>query len=176
VPGAPAANGLGAVVQLAIDQAGDLYLLWLAADRLELAISRDGGQHWHPPFVVSPPDLHSMTLPALAAGPRGHVGVAYYASARASTSALGGYISESADALAPRPLFYAGVVNDPAHPIFDNYGDAYSPRADFVGAAYDARGDFWGGLVKQLGPPDSANRIATTGYVARLAFRAARPR
>lgn len=168
VPGAPAANGLGAVVQLAIDQAGHLYLLWLAGGRLELAISRDGGQHWNAPLVVSPPDLHSITLPALAAGPPGHVGVVFYAGAGTSTSALSGYISETTGALAPRPLLYVGAVNDPAQPIFDNYGDAYSPRADFVGAGYDPRGNFWGGLVKQLGPPDSANRIATTGYLARL--------
>jgi hypothetical protein len=170
VPGAPAATGLGAVVQLAIDQAGNLYLLWVAADRLELTISRDGGHHWSAPLMVSPPALHSLTLPALAAGPRGHVGVVYYASAGTSTSALSGYVSETTGALAPRPRFYVGAVNDPAHPIFDNYGDAYSPRADFVGAAYDKHGDFWGGLVRQLGPPDSTNRIATTGYVARLVF------
>jgi hypothetical protein len=176
VPGAPASSGLGAGVQLAIDRAGDLYLLWLASDRLELTISRDGGQHWNVPLVVSPPDLHSITLPALAAGPRGHVGVAYYASAGSSTSALSGYISQTTGALAPRPLYYVGTVNDPAHPIFDSYGDAYTPRADFVGASYDARGDFWGGLVEQLGPPDSANRIATTGYVARLILRPLRGR
>ncbi|MGH9060889.1 MAG: sialidase family protein, partial [Acidimicrobiales bacterium] len=176
VPGAPAANGLGAVAQLAIDATGDLYLLWLANDRLALTISRDGGQHWNAPLAVSPPALHSITLPALAAGPSGHVGVVYYASAGASTSSLSGYISETTNALTPSPLFYVGTVNDPAHPIFDNYGDAYSPRADFVGAAYDAHGDFWGGLVKQLGSPNSANEIATTGYVTHLAVRATRPR
>jgi hypothetical protein len=176
VPGAPAANGLGAVVQLAIDQAGDLYLLWLAGDRLELTSSGDGGQHWNTPVVVTPPELHSITLPALAAGPRGHVGVVYYASAGSSTSALSGYISQTTGALGPRPLFYVGTVNDPADPMFDNYGDSYTPRADFVGAAYDAHGDFWGGLVEQLGPPNPANRIATTGYVARLGFRATRAR
>jgi hypothetical protein len=122
-------------------------------------------------MVVSPPDLHSITLPALAAGPRGDVGVVYYASAGSSTSALSGYISQTTGALARTPLYYVGTVNDPARPIFDNYGNAYTPRADFVGASYDAHGGFWGGLVEQLGPPDSANRIATTGYVARLALR-----
>jgi hypothetical protein len=176
VPGAPPASGLGAIAQLATDPAGDLYLLWLAADRLELTVSRDGGEHWNAPLAISPPSLHSIALPALAAGPHGEVGVIYYASASASPSELSGYISQTTGALAPQPLFYVATVNDPAHPIFDNYGDAYSPRADFVGAAYDADGTFWGALVKQLGPPDSANRIPTTGYLARLTSRATRTR
>jgi hypothetical protein len=71
--------------------------------------------------------------------------------------------------LAPKPLFYSGVVNDPARPIFRNYGYGDSPRQDFVGAAYDALGRFWGGLVEQLGPPDSSATTPTSGYVARLA-------
>jgi hypothetical protein len=83
---------------------------------------------------------------------------------------LNAYVSQTTDALASEPLFYSGSINDPAHPIFTNYGDAVSPRADFIGAAYDAAGNFWAGLVRQLGPPDASNRIATTGYVGRLRF------
>jgi hypothetical protein len=170
VTGAPPDGGLGAVVQLAIDQADNLYLLWTAGDALQLVSSRDGGRHWSAPLTVSPPGLHDITLPALAAGPRGAVGIVYYASTSPGAKALSGYISQTADALVPQPLFYAGAVNDPAHPIFENYSDADSPRADFVGAGYDAAGGFWGGIVKQLAPPDAANTIATTGYVGRLAF------
>lgn len=168
VPGAPAANGLGAVVQLAADRSGNLYMAWLTGDQLELVSSRDGGHSWSAPLVVSPSSLHNITLPALAAGPRGHVGIVYYASSAASAKQLTGYISATTSALARQPLFYAGAVNDPARPIFENYGDTDSPRADFVGAAYDRAGLLWGGLVKQLAPPDSAGRIATTGYLARL--------
>jgi hypothetical protein len=170
VAGAPAANGLGAVVQLAIDRAGDLYMLWLAGDALELVSSRDGGRTWAAPLTVSPPGLHNITLPALGAGPRGGVGVVYYASADPSAKMLSGYISQTTAALSARPLFYDAAVDDPRHPIYENYGDSDSPRADFVGAAYDARGNFWGALVKQLGPPGASNRITTTGYLAHLAF------
>lgn len=172
VPAAPATNGLGATVQLAIDSTDDLYLLWLSSGgQLELVRSRDGGRHWSAPLDVSPPKLHDVTLPALAAGARGHVGVVYYAAMRASAKRLTGYVSQTGDGLARRPLFYLGAVNNPAHPIFENYGQSDSPRADFIGAAFDGRGNLWGALVKQLGPPSSAGRIATTGYVGRLAFR-----
>lgn len=170
VPGAPATNGLGANVQLAIDSSDDLYLLWFDKHGLRLAVSRDGARHWAT-LTVSPPSLHSITLPALAACGRGQVGIAYYASARPSASTLNAYISETNDALAPRPLFYLGALNAPIHPVFRNYGDSYSPRADFVGATCDAHGTMWAGVVKQLGPPDAENVIPTTGYVGRLTFR-----
>jgi hypothetical protein len=114
--------------------------------------------------------LHNVTLPALAAGPRGAVGVVYYASTQPTAPALSGYVAQTSDADAPAPLFYTGAINDPAHPIFENYGQGTSPRADFAGAAFDASGRFWGGLVKQLSAPDAAKRIATTGYIGRLEF------
>jgi hypothetical protein len=168
VPGAPATNGLGATVQLAADRAGHLYMAWLTQDQLELVSSRDGGRTWSPPLAVSPPGVHAITLPAFAAGPPGAVGLVYYATPDASAKQLSGYVSTTTNALAPQPLFYAGAVNPPAHPIFENYSDSDTPRADFIGAAYDGTGQLWGGLVKQFGPPDSSGRIATTGYLARL--------
>jgi hypothetical protein len=168
--GAPAANSLGSVVQLAIDNAGDLYALWEANGQLELAISRDGARSWSAPLAVAAPGVGNVTLPALAAGPRGYVGVVYYATATAGAQQLSAYITETRDALDARPLFYSAAVNDPAHPIFTNYGYETTPRADFVGATYDAGGVLWAGVVKQLGAPDAEGRVTTTGYVGRLAF------
>jgi hypothetical protein len=97
------------------------------------------------------------------------VGIVYYASIGASAQTLSGYISQTTNALARRPLYFAGAINDPVHPIFKNYGDAYSPRADFVGGTYDAAGTFWGAIVKQLAAPSEANTIATSGYLGHLA-------
>jgi hypothetical protein len=168
VAAAPPASSLGATVQLAIDHGGDLYLLWTAGDALKLLISRDGAHSWGAPLTVSAPGLHNLTLPALAAGPRGAVGIVYYASTDPSAKQLSAYISRTTQALRPEPLFFAGAINDPAHPIFENYGDNYTPRADFLGGAYDAVGGFWGGVVEQLGPPDASNTIPTSGYVGRL--------
>lgn len=170
VPGGPTSTLTGPAVQLAMDSAGNLYALWVASDRLDLAVSRDGGITWTAPLVVSPPTLHQITLPALAAGPAGAVAIAYYASTDPSAKALSGYISQTQHALDAQPLFYAGVIDDPARPIFEDYGDAYTPRADFVGATYDSAGHFWAGVVEQLGPPDSSNAIPTSGYLGHLTF------
>jgi hypothetical protein len=96
------------------------------------------------------------------------VGIVYYASTDPSAKQLSAYISRTSQALRAQPLFLGGAINDPAHPIFENYGDNYTPRADFLGAAYDAAGGFWGGVVEQLGPPDASNTIPTAGSVGRL--------
>jgi hypothetical protein len=168
VAGAPATNGLGATVQLAIDRANDLHLVWGEPDAVRLVSSRDGGKSWSSPLTISPPGVHHITFPAMAAGARGTVGVVYYASTSPSAETLTAYISQTANALAARPLFYAGAINDPAAPIFKNYGGADSPRADFIGGAYDAAGNFWGAVVKQLGVPGEDNTLPTTGYVGRL--------
>jgi hypothetical protein len=95
----------------------------------------------------------------------------FYAGTSPSGRELSGYLVETDDALARTPLFYGGAANAPGRPIFENYGQGTSPRADFIGAAYDRRGQLWGGLVEQLGPRDSGDRVPTTGYVARLAGR-----
>ena len=170
VTGAPPSSGLGAVVQLAIDAADNLYVLWKADDRLHLAISRDGGRSWSPPLAVGAPGLHNIALPTLAGGPRGQVGIAYYASTNPSARQLSAYVAVTRNALDPRPLIYGAAVNDPAHPIFEDHGYGVTPRTDFVGSTYDASGGFWAGVVKQLGPPDANGRVPTTGYVGRLVF------
>ncbi len=168
VRGAPTSAAPAAVVQLAIDTAGDLYVLWTADDQLHLVISHDGGHSWGAPMAIGEPGLHELTLPALAAGPAGDVGVVYYASTNPSSKTLSAYVSETQDALDPQPVFYGAAINDPKQPIFRDYGDAVTPRPDFVGATYDSAGNFWAGVVKQLGPPDAESRVPTTGYVASL--------
>jgi hypothetical protein len=114
--------------------------------------------------------LHNIALPTLAGGPRGQVGIAYYASTNPSARQLSAYVAVTRNALDPRPLIYGAAVNDPAHPIFEDHGYGVTPRTDFVGSTYDASGGFWAGVVKQLGPPDANGRVPTTGYVGRLVF------
>jgi hypothetical protein len=170
VKGAPAANGLSGTVQVAIDDADNLYALWQATGKLELAISRDHGQTWSAPLEVGAPGLHKLALPALAARGRGEVGITYYGSTSATAQLLTAYITQTRDALNPEPLFYSAPINDPSHPLFNDYGFNASPRADYVGATFDRSGTFWAGVVRQLGAPDSNGAIATEGYVGRLAF------
>jgi hypothetical protein len=168
VPGAPPASGIGGSLQLAIDQADNLYALWQSNDRLYLSVSRDHARTWGSPMMVTAPGLHSMTLPAFAAGARGQVGIAYYASTDPTAKKLTAYITQTADALTAQPLFYTGALNPPAQPIFEDYGFNASPRADYVGGGYDSHGTFWAGVVRQFGVPDANGNIATTGHVGHL--------
>jgi hypothetical protein len=172
IRGAPPINGLSGTVQVAVDSADNLYALWVTNDKLELAISRDHGKTWGDPLDVTPPGLHKIALTALAADAAGHVGVTYYATRDSSATALTAYVTETHDALDPKPLLYSGALNDPAHPIFTVYGFDASPRADYVGSTYDTSGSFVAGVVKQLGAPTSdSNEIPTVGYVGGLQFR-----
>jgi len=170
VAGAPPSSGFSGSLQIAIDDADDLYALWVTDDRLELAISRDRGQSWSAPLPVGAPGVHVITHPAIAAGARGQVGLTYYGSRDASAQTLSAYITETWDALDPDPLFYSAAINDPAQPIYRDYGFDASPRTDFVGGSYDALGSFWAGVVEQLGPPDAEGNVPTTGYVGRLVW------
>jgi hypothetical protein len=170
VTGGPPVSGLTTGYQLAIDGADNLYAAWALPDRVELAISRDRGKTWSTPAAVSLPGLAKVAMPALTAGPAGNVALAYYGSTDSAASKLTAYVTQTRDALDADPLFYTGAMNDPAQPIFENFGFNASPRADYVGGAYDSRGQYRAGMVKQLGAPDADGNIATTGYVGRLAF------
>jgi hypothetical protein len=172
IRGAPPVSVYSGTVQIAVDKADNVYALWVAGDKLELAISRDHGKTWSDPIDATPPGLHKITLPALAADEAGHVGITYYASRDSAATALTAYITQTGDALDAKPLLYSGALNDPAHPIFTAYGGNASPRADYVGGTYDSSGTFWAGVVRQLSAPtSSSNEIATVGYVGHLLLR-----
>jgi hypothetical protein len=169
ITGAPASGNLPGDVQVAIDRADNLYALWRTADHLSVAVSRDRAHTWSAPLDVGAPGVHDLTLPVIAAGPKGHVGVAYYGSEQPGSKWLSAYMTETDDATAAQPHFYSGVINDPSHPIYQPCSSC-APRADYVGGTYDARGTFWAGVVEQLGSPDAGGDVATVGYVGRLAF------
>jgi hypothetical protein len=166
----------GTNLQLAVDDADNLYAMWSANGLAFLAISRDHAQTWSAPMMIAAPGVQNVQRPAVAAGAPGHVAITYYASADPTAQLLSAYITQSADALDTQPLFYSGAINDPAAPMFHDYGLTGSPpRTDFIGGAYDAPGGtFWAGVVKQLGPPSNGS-IPTTGYVGTLRFSSTTP-
>ena len=177
VPGAPTGGiNSGPYLQLAVDDAGNLYGLWQTGGLIDLIVSRDHGRTWSAPLMVAAPGVSDVSLPALSAGAPGHVAITYYASAVSGAQLLTAYITETSDALDASPLLYSGALNDPARPIFHDYGLTDAPRADFIGGAFDTTGtSFWAGVVKQLGPPDSNGNIPTTGYVGTLQFSSSTP-
>ncbi|HEV7584781.1 MAG TPA: sialidase family protein [Solirubrobacteraceae bacterium] len=166
----------GTNLQLAVDQADNLYAIWTAGGVLYSAISRDHAQSWGAPTVVSAPGVQNVQRPAIAAGAAGHLAVTYYASKEPSAQLLSAFITQTADALDAQPLYYSGALNNPAAPIFHDAGlSGGSPRTDFVGGSYDPAGNvFWAGVVKQLGPPTN-RQTPTTGYVGTLRFSSSTP-
>jgi len=177
VPGAPTGGpSSGPFLQLAVDDADNLYGLEQTGGLAYLIVSRDHGHTWSAPQMIAGPGLVNVQRPALIAGAAGHVAVVYYASTDPNAQQLSAYITQTGDATDAQPLFYTGALNDPAHPIFHDYGLADAPRPDFVGGSYDAAGtQFWAGVVKQLGPPDSNESIPTTGYAGTLEFSSSTP-
>jgi hypothetical protein len=171
ITGAPPSSGLSGAVQLALDEADNLYALWSSGEQLELSVSRDHGQTWSEPIGVAAPGLKKFALPALAAGGPGQVGITYYGTTDAGAEAFTAYVSQTSNALDKEPLFYSGPLNDPGHPIFTDYAFNASPRADYIGGTFDPAGNFWAGVAKQLGEPDpDTNEVPTTGLVGRLLF------
>jgi hypothetical protein len=164
----------GGFLQLAVDDSDNLYALWPAKGLLYMEVSRDHAKTWSAPMMVAAPGVTNVQRPAFAAGAAGHIGITYYASKDPAADRISAYITQTENGLETRPLFYSGVLNYPAHPIFHDEGlTGGSPRLDFIGGAYDSPGTtFWAGVVKQFGPSDSNRQIATTGYVGRLAFNA----
>jgi len=177
VPGAPTGSPTsGPFLQLAVDDAGNLYGLWRRGGLIYLIVSRDHGPKWSAPMMVAAPRVEKVSLPALSAGAPGHVAIVYYASSDPNALELTAYVTQTADALDPRPLLYSGALNAPGRPIFHDYGLQDAPRADFIGGSYDKRGNrFWAGVVKQLGPPNSSEHISTTGLAGTLEFSSTTP-
>jgi hypothetical protein len=177
MPTAPSGTPVsGTNLKLAVDDADNLYAVWTANGLLYLAVSRDHARSWTSPMMVGAPGVKGVDRPAISAGAAGRVAITYYATNDPSAQTLTAYVTQTADGADPRPLFYSGALNDPAHPIFRDYGLSDSPRADFIGGAFDSAGTrFWAGVVKQLGPADSNGHIQTTGYVGTLRFASSTP-
>ena len=170
VAGAPGTTSVaGGRTEIALDADNDLYAVWLSNGRIEMSMSRDGARTWTAAQTVSPPQLHQIALPAVAAGPAGSMGVAYYASDPTS-GPMAGYLTQTTDALAARPTFVTAALEQPGH--VDAYATGLasgSPRADYVGATYDGDGVLWAGMMRQLGAPDPTGQVKTVGVVGRVA-------
>lgn len=169
VKNAPSSNGLSGSLQLVMDKSGALYAEWVRDDHLQYTVSLNQGRTWGAPVNFSAPGVHQITRPAPAAGRRGELGIAYYASTDPKASKLTLYVTHTANALETDPLLHSAALNQPADPIYTDAGvTGASPRADYIGATFDDKGTLWAGAVEQLGPPDSNKRQPTTGYVARI--------
>lgn len=142
---------------VAVDGDGNLYYTWVAADHLPyLAVSTDDGASWSEPIPVSPPGIEAAGLPGIDVGDRGRVAILYMGTTAApmqggrpapdAQTLWNGYLTISANALAKKPTFYTGAVNDPNDPIImgpcgpERCAAAY----DFLDVVVGPDGTAWG--------------------------------
>jgi hypothetical protein len=110
-----------------VDPDGNVYYTWAGKNRLTyLAISRDGGKTFGEAMSVGAPGVTETWGPQLAVGGTGKLAIAYVGSSDApgggapsgsgklyENARWNGYITMTDDALAKRPVFYSGSINDP---------------------------------------------------------------
>jgi hypothetical protein len=144
-----------------VDPAGNVYYLWIAADRMPyLAISRDGGATWSAPIAVAPPGLKEANLPALTVAGTGKLALAYFGSydspgAPWDPEAYGDtswhqVMTMSVDALSADPTFLTATANDPADPVARgacNIVRCNDAVKDFISAETGPDGTPWVALV-----------------------------
>ena len=148
---------------VAVDSEGNLYYTWPGRDRLPyLSISRDGGATWTVPMMIGPPGLTEATLTEIDVREPGRVAIAYIGSENAPGGPAptgsgpeyngvtwNGYITLTADALAPDPVFYTASVNDQSDPLVK--GDCGIFRCaqvyDFIDVVIAPDGTPWASMV-----------------------------
>ena len=142
--------------ELRTDSADNLYLAWDTGGNanpnhgytpggVDLSVSRDGGRTWSAPAGVLAPGVVAIgTHFGFDIGAPGQVALSYLGHTAARVG-YDGYITEPADALAARPVFYSGVVNNTAEPALDlgGKGSSNGMGLDYVSAAIGPDGTPW---------------------------------
>lgn len=161
-------------VSIAVDRAGTLYVVWPGADeKTYLAVTKDKGETWNGPLMVSAPGVTTGSPRAqVAAREPGHIAIAYYGHEKSgSEKKLNGYITESFNASSKDPLFYSALLNDPDDPLYFPINGGTLPRNDYLGVTIAPDGTPWTALVKLLSPnPDEEGFIQSTGFAGHLEF------
>lgn len=163
----------------AVDSSGNIYIAWIAGPSTYppnighrglpyVIVSRDHGRRWSKPMMVAAPGVRQAEHAAITATGNGHIAIAYDGStSKDPNTNFTGYITETSNALAHRPVFFSVGVNRPARPLYsgshiENFGD----RQFYIGAAFGPDGTPWAGFHCADEPACPGERI---GVAARLA-------
>jgi hypothetical protein len=117
------------VSSLAVDQAGNLYIVWVDENNNAMLIVGKGST-WSSPLNVAEPGVNYVTRVAVAVNNPGHIAIAYVGSTGGILGTFNGYITESKDALGSDPTFVGAPVNDPQKPLMSS---AYAESAVSAG-------------------------------------------
>jgi hypothetical protein len=112
------------VSSIVIDQADNLYIVWVDDQNRPLLIVGKGSR-WGNTMNVAQPGVTYVTRVAVTVDNPGHIAIAYTGSPGGMNGTFNGYIAESNDALSEDPTFVGASVNDPLHPLMSSaYADA----------------------------------------------------
>ncbi len=142
--------------ELRTDSRGNLYLGWTnpgnpnpnsayRPSKLYLATSHDRGRTWSRPVQLLAPGVQGIrTHFGFDVGRPGHLAVSYLGH-RAGRLGFDGYITETSNALARRPLLWSAVVNSPSQaPLdFNDKGSSNGLGLDYVSVAIGPHGTPW---------------------------------
>lgn len=159
-------------VDLATDEAGNVYALFLSGSLPHLSVSRDHGATWSPPIMVAAPGVTMTKFNAIAAGAEGRIAFAYVGTTIPNATELPGaqcgalpalpcsnpdewasatwnaYIGVIEDALADAPIIQSVTANDPADPLARGAcADRCHGMTDFIDIVIDGAGRPWASFV-----------------------------
>ncbi len=100
---------------LAVDKAGNLYVVWSDGSKISMMTSTNRGNTWSAPKRVSPDSLSGTNvMPWIVAGDPGRVDVIWYRTpgGNNSSSVWDLHMAQSLDALNPNPSFTVNKVNE----------------------------------------------------------------
>ena len=135
---------------VAVDELGNIYYDWIALDeRPYLAISRDGGATWSNPMMIARPGVRFASLPSLDVGRPGKIAMAYMGISPSDNDVWNGYVTITANALKPSPLFYTTAINPARDPLVR--GSCGTQRCSGAGDFFDVvvgpEGTAWAAFV-----------------------------
>lgn len=174
---------------VAVDPAGNVYLAWIEAvpgrpsqpagggpnpstEAIDgsgvpmLTVSRDHGANWSKPVEVGAPRVSDARTIAIAAHGVGQLAVSYLGNTSGGTL-VDGWLSETADALARRPVWWAASLNDPRTPLI-NTTDAtgFGNRLFFNTDSFSASGQPWAAFHCAFTAACPNERIGVVGTLA----------
>ncbi len=144
-------------VPIAVDDAGNVYAVWIGEDRLPyFAASSDYGQSWTEAISIAPPGVATTDFPSIAASGDGRAVAVYYGTDFAADypdmdpeAAWHGYMTTILDATGDSPLLATTMVNDADNPLARGIcgGTRCNGVGDFIDIVVGPDGRPWAGLV-----------------------------
>ena len=142
--------------ELRTDTAGNLYGFKATGGTITLRVSHTGAT-WSAPIRMTAPGVSQVDAWNPAVRAPGNAAVSYYGQHPGQTT-TDGYLSATRTALAPQPVVWHAMLNDPGTPMLTASGTRPPPGdvayLDFNGSDIAPDGSAWGSFVQDCPPGD----------------------